>query len=313
MQSGISGVEAPALPGPSVKATPLRLDPRASLDDAFAAVIGGCLDHFCANAARFRRAGQPESVHQMRVALRRLRAAIGLSKKDFPCAELILAAAQAKLLAGKLGVVRDWDVFHDRLSEPRAAAPGEAGFYALIDMVELRRAEAAQEARIALDSPRTHEFLDGLRTVVERRAWSNGGVSTQEGSARVFAARSLTRLRKRALTRCDGLADLPAHDRHQARIALKKARYGAEFFESLFDAPSRPWLHAISHLQESLGSGTDVEMALRLLDRLDVDDNAAPRRAIGFCRGWWTHALAEITAAAHESGKSLRKVRPFWT
>ncbi len=149
--------------------------------------------------------------------------------------------------------------------------------------------------------------------MVDRRSWSRGGVSTQEGSARVFAARKLSKLRKRALSRCDGLAELSAHDRHQARIALKKARYGAEFFESLFDAPSRPYLHAIAHLQESLGAGTDVEMALRLLGRLDADAPPVAGRAIGFCSGWWSHALAEIHRRRAREREVPAQGPPFWT
>lgn len=297
-----------------VKAATLRLDRNASLDDALAQIFTSCLDQFTGNWPSFRAAGHPESVHQMRVALRRLRAAAGLVKRGYPCAELTIAAARAKSIAAKLGETRDWDVFHGMLAKgPREAWPGEPSFYALIDAVELRRAQSSRAARETIDSAQTAAFAAELRGVIRRRAWSRAGDSTARGSAHDFAKRALSRLRRQALKRCKGLAERPAPERHEARIALKKARYAAEFFGSLFDEPARGYQRALSKLQESLGADTDMEMASRLLDAIDASEGAKTMAASGFSRGWWAHAQRAGVAKAKKSDRALRKLRPFWT
>ncbi len=95
----VSATENAAAAGPnSVRAKPVGFDRDASLDDALAAILSACLDQFTANLPAFRATGHPESVHQMRVALRRLRAAIGLTKRARPCPELETASARAKAL-----------------------------------------------------------------------------------------------------------------------------------------------------------------------------------------------------------------------
>jgi CHAD domain-containing protein len=307
-------VASAARPVPaSVKAAPLALGRDVPLDDAIAKILAACLDHFAANRVSFRETGHPESIHQMRVALRRLRAAAGLFKRAIPSAELERAAARAKSIAATLGEARDWDVFRDLLETgPREAIRDEPSFYALLDAVELRRARAYENVRAALDAPETKQYDAELREALGRRSWAGEHQTAASGSARDFAARALDRLRRRALKTSKGLGALSPERRHEARIALKKARYAAEFFESLFHAPARKYLRALAKIQDSLGADNDMEMASRLLNEIDAAEGDKTMRATGFVRGWCAHAQFQGAARAGKSEKVLKELRPFW-
>ena len=124
----------------------------------------------------------------------------------------------------------------------------------------------------------------------------------------------MTRLRKRLLKKSKDLATLSAEERHKVRIALKKARYGAEFFESLFDdrKDARAYLHALGDMQDQLGVFNDMEVAYGLLDQIDAQTPDAAR-ASSFIRGWFAHASSQGVAHAEKSEKRLKRLQPFWT
>lgn len=304
----------PPAPSKARKAKPVALLKGDSVEDAAVCVFSASLDHFEANFPAFRASDDAEAVHQMRVALRRLRAAIGLFREALSGPALEAARERAKTLAGVLGGARDWDVFREMIADgPGAALADEPGFYALLDAVELRRATAYRAAREALDDSQTKSFVEDLRKAVARRDWTAAEGARDAGSARGFAAKALTRLRKRVLKRASGLAKLSPEERHAARIALKKARYGAEFFESLFShvEDAADYSAALAELQDGLGAFNDMEMANALLDEIDAEGSAA-LRASGFVRGWFAHAAQAGAAHARKSEKRLKRLRPFW-
>lgn len=72
------------------KASALKMPPAASFDDMVAAVIGNSLSHFVNNWASLRESDAPESVHQLRVALRRLRSALGVFRKTLQLRKILV-------------------------------------------------------------------------------------------------------------------------------------------------------------------------------------------------------------------------------
>jgi CHAD domain-containing protein len=115
------------------------------------------------------------------------------------------------------------------------------------------------------------------------------------------------------LKKSKGLADRSPAARHRARIALKKARYGAEFFENLFggEKAAADFIVTLARLQDGLGAYNDMATANALLDEIDVE--AGPSlRASGFVRGWFAHAAKAGAAHARKSEKRLKKLEPFW-
>jgi triphosphatase len=303
-----------------VKSRPIKIEKDASLDDAIVLTLSSCLDHFLANRPPSGQISTTEQVHQMRVALRRLRAAIGLFRRAVRSPELELAAERAKAIAAKLGAARDLDVFGNNLqSGPFAKFRAEPSFYALLDAIEYRRQRAYEETKLLLDSALTMKFATDLRSTLARRDWTglveNGPVvSNMAGSARKFAANALERLHKRALKRSKGLASRPEHEQHLARIALKKARYAGEFFQSLFDDPqaSRDYLRTAAKVQDELGVYNDMAVATRLLQDVSASNGASTAYAAGFVRGWLANAQETVAAGAARNQKAVQKLKPFW-
>lgn len=306
---------ASAAPIP-VKAREISLARADTLEDAAARIFSAALEHFLANVPLMIASSAPEGVHQMRVALRRLRAAIGVMRPALTGSALETSRERAKTIADVLGAARNWDVFGDMLNAgPREALGNDPSFYALLDAVELRRAQAYREAHVALTAPQTAQFIEELRLAIAQRDWRIEENMRAEGSARDFASRALTRLRKRLLKKSRGLATLSPEARHQARIALKKMRYGAEFFHSLYAdrKTARAFLRALSEMQDGMGAFNDIAIASSLLDQIDADGGGAATRASGFVRGWFAHAARESAAHAEKSEKRLKELEPFWT
>jgi len=300
---------------PAIKAKAIELPEDDALEDAAAAIFSASLEHFLANIPLLQTSSAPESVHQMRVALRRLRAAIRLLQPSLAGPALETAQERAKALASVLGDARDWDVFGAMINAgPRDALGDDPSFHALTDAIESFREASYRAAHEKLSSQETSQFVEDLRVTVERRDWEVAPEMRGPGSACAFAARALTRLRKRLLKKSKNLAQLSAEERHRVRIALKKARYGAEFFESLFEdrKAARAYLHALSDMQDQLGVFNDMEVANGLLDRIDAKGPDVAR-ASGFVRGWFAHAAQQGVAHAHKSEKRLKKLAPFWT
>lgn len=299
----------------AIKAKPIELSENDALEDAAATIFSASLEHFLANVPLLPTSSAQESVHQMRVALRRLRAAISLFRPTLAGPALETARDRAKTLASVLGGARDWDVFGVTLkSGVRQAIGDDPSFRALTDTLESLREKAYRAAHEAVSSDDTSRFVGDLRLAIERHDWEIEPEMRAPGSACRFAAHALTRLHKRLLKKSKGFATLSAEERHLVRIALKKARYGAEFFESLFEdgKAAHAYLRALSDMQDQLGVFNDMEVANELLDRIDAE-NPAATRASGFIRGWFAHAAQLGVAHAKKSEKRLKKLAPFWT
>jgi triphosphatase len=285
-----------------------------NLDAAIAQVMLATRDHFLANWASLRESDDPESVHQMRVALRRLRAALGMFKRVVPCAEFESFRARAKALADALAPARDCDVLRELVETgPRPHFP-EGAFQPLLDVLEQRRLEAYGRARRMIENAEPTLFALDLGAFVARRGWRNAlaaeNLSGLTGPVGVFAAEALDRLYKRALKKGRKLTRLPDEQRHECRIALKNLRYAAEFFSGDCDADAASdFIRATAHAQNLLGAHNDVATAEHFLSE-PHDDKAT--RAAGVVLGW--HARAALTADAHlaKGWKGFRAAKPFW-
>ncbi len=298
------------------KARRLALGPDASLDDAIARILFSCLNHFTANASALRDTGDPEAVHQLRVALRRLRALLSLLKRKASVPDVDEISRQAKAIAAVLGEGRDWDVFREGLAQgPHESLGDDPAFIALLDAVELRRHRAREAARAALAAPSTAHFLGKLRDLLAGRPWRESLKGCEaKGSARVFATRALNRLHRRAMKKCVGLDGLSPQRRHRVRIALKKIRYAGEFFESLFSRkPARDYLRLLAAIQDGLGEENDRATAARFLNELEKADSAREAaRAVWFLRGWSAAAAHLGESKTTEAMRRLKKLEPFW-
>lgn len=305
-----------------VKARRPKLAPDASLDEAIVAVLSACLDQFVANWPALRYRAPEEAIHQMRVALRRLRAGVSMLRRGVASEALETASARAKDISATLGEARNLDVLLDMLvTGPLAQANGEPSFYALLDAAERKRIQAHSAVAALVAAPQTTQFVIALRGALAARNWrappgADGRAAfdpSAPGSAKDFAMRSLDRLHRRALKASRDLASLTPDQRHDARIAFKKARYAAEFFESLFDAhtKARRYLRQTSALQDRLGAYNDLAVAAELLRGLG-ESEADLTPASAFAVGWCAHAREGGAVDWKKTEKSLKQIETFW-
>lgn len=289
----------------AVKAQPVQLGKRDSIEDAFCSILHNCLDQVCANERGVVSGHDPSCVHQMRVGLRRLRSALDLFANVIP----VLAGLDDELrwIASELGAARDWEVLAGSTLERAGSQASPDEIQPVREACERIAVTNRQRAAAAVESVRYTRLALQLALWVRQRGW-RAGMSDQQCEAiaapvRPFAADILRRRHQKLLARGKGLAGLDNERRHRARIAAKKLRYATEFFASL--CPKRAVLHyvgALTALQDDLGWRNDAVVADQLLRALP---GTSPETASGaaFARGF----LASRIAADRETLKKLWK------
>ncbi len=128
-----------------------------------------CLYQLCANE-RGVRAANSESVHQMRVGLRRLRAAMSVFKVLLQDSQSEAIKAELKWLTEQLGPARDFDVFVRESVAPLSETASEMGV--LQEDMEARRDEGFRGAREAVDSERYRRLVLSAALWLASGAWS---------------------------------------------------------------------------------------------------------------------------------------------
>ncbi len=300
-------------PAPVYAAAPISGAP--TVDAAIGVLINACLSQFAGNWPAFESGDGVVAIHQMRVAMRRLRSLLGLFQRAFPCAEFAAFRNDAKRIAAAMGEARNWDVFLALLRQgPVAVFPAEPGFEELLAQSEQHRAAGYDAVSNLLAAPETTRFILSLQAFVARSGWRNAlpadALSRLTAPAKDFAAANLERLHQRLTKRGKNLAALPPYARHQIRIDLKKLRYTADLFSGLFEnrGKIRAYTRAAGKLQDQLGIFNDLIVANEMVTQLDTSTPAA-NRAAGIITGWCARGALADDAALSEAWKNFRKAK----
>jgi inorganic triphosphatase YgiF len=276
-----------------VNAGPLALKPGLSVEDGFAAVCQDCLSQFQANLPGVLDSDDIEYVHQARVALRRLRAALRVFRRVCAVPEDLLAELRA--LAAALGPARDWDVLCSETLQPIAAHyPDAAGWQQGLAALEAQRAEMRASMRVTLQQAHPGAWLLACQRWLLQRGWRLNAAGRAAAEAQRFvqlspldkwARRALQKGQRRVVRGARVFGKLNTLQRHRLRIAIKRQRYAAEFFQSLFAGRKYGrYLAALRTAQDSLGRARDAQVACGLLTPSLVD--AGPMAL--FACGWLT-------------------------
>jgi CHAD domain-containing protein len=114
------------------------------------------------------------------------------------------------------------------------------------------------------------------------------------------------------------MKSLDEHDRHRLRIALKKLRYAAEFFEPLYKKKRvKRYLRQLKGLLEDLGALNDVVVVRGTLTRLLQEDGARKPNAdlyfaAGLVNGWHNMRAARLGKKAVKRWDKFKRLDPFW-
>jgi triphosphatase len=329
----------------AVKANLPLLSKRMRIEQAFQTLAINCLTQIQANIAGVTARSeaqsryQVESVHQMRVGLRRLRTLLGLFK-DY-CAPPADLQQELDWLGTQLGPARDWDVLATSTLPQVAAAFKD------------QREDKDQNQNQGKDEDEDRDRFARLKLAVAAQAHQQHAVAARAVHARRFTQLMLRwmawvvcrrwrdtlsrRARARLMAPISGLANAmlrqqqrllhrrgkawsnksaamasTAAARHRVRIAAKKMRYACEFFQMMYAngaiAPQlAQYVAALSRLQDQLGALNDAAIAGRLLDQLQHEQHELATCA-GFLRGYLAATIVQDSA---KSARLWQKLTPL--
>jgi triphosphatase len=254
LSAGLAGPQPPDV-------GPTAIPDRPTLGEVAYAVLRRTTLAMLAHEPGTRLGEDPEELHDMRVATRRLRAALSLFAEALP-----VRAGRIRdelgWLAGLLGGVRDLDVELDHMEQWRAEMDPEdrdavADLSARLDQ---HRDEARRALLGSLDSARYQRLVSALVSVLQRgpsrrlpaaRALAVAAVPDLVGARHQAASKAARRARR---------SGLPS-DCHRLRIRTKRLRYALEFVAEVYQEKSAGFVRQLVGLQDALGLLQDSEVA----------------------------------------------------
>ncbi|SDD80669.1 CYTH and CHAD domain-containing protein [Rhodospira trueperi] len=306
-----------------VKGRPPALRPDMTVAGSFQAIAAGCLSQMIGNVRPLWECRDGEAVHQMRVAMRRLRSAMTTFGPVVAGPELEAVKTDLRWLMGILGPARDADVFLTEILSPvRACFPGDRGLESLSGLFAARRDARFDAAVAAMADPRLARLLLRVGAWIEDGDWlAAPDRPIRDGPVLDFARTTLQRRWRKVAKPARRFQRLSEAKRHRLRIQVKKVRYTAEFFVSLFARkPAKRFLSGLSDLQDDLGALNDVAVAGGVLhntlaeQRAGDDVAAAAERAwaAGLVTGWHRRDAAERMDHAARSLERVRRAAGYW-
>jgi CHAD domain-containing protein len=247
------------------------------------------------------RTDQPDAVHQLRVAARRLRSILAAYGRVLDRTATGSLRAELRWLGGELSRARDDEVALARLRNLVAAQPVElvpGPVAARLQQTALRAAADGRERALAtLTDPRYLRLLDALHGLLDDPPLTRRAGAPARKELRRAVRRTLRRLRKR-ITRA---RRAPADDRstalHDLRKAAKRVRYTAEVATAAEGRWARELVAAMEGVQDRLGAAHDSLATRELCRRLGAAATATGENAWAYGR---LHALEEARASQAE-------------
>jgi triphosphatase len=256
--AGLSPVVAPDL-------GPTEIDASMSAGEVAFAILRRHFATMLAHEPGVRLGEDPEELHDMRVATRRLRAALKLYAGVLP-RRAERYERDLRQFARALGDVRDLDVHLERLSG-EVSRNGEA-FEEVVAILEERRVEARRRMLEVLDSNRYERFVASFSGTLRR-----GRSPAPTGPILEVASDLVRRRYKRVRKAADALTgDSPPEDFHDLRKKGKRLRYALEPLQGIYGKPSEKMVKLLKTVQDDLGDHQDLIVAAGLMEELGAGD-----------------------------------------
>ncbi len=246
------------------------------------------------------RRDQPDALHKMRVATRRLRSALATFRPLLEHERTDPLREELRWLAGVLGAARDAEVMHARLRRLVAAEPDDLVLGKVrdrIDVLMTARHRAAHDTVLeALDGERYLRLLDALDQLV-----ADPPFRPSAGEDAATALPHLVRRTWRRLDRTMSAAERsprgPEQEKwlHEVRKEAKRTRYAAEAVQPVVGRPARRYAAAVAELQETLGDFQDGVVTRQVLRELGARGHRAGENGFTFGR---LHASEQAKADA---------------
>jgi len=280
---------------------------------------------------------EPEGVHSMRVASRRLRGALRDFRPYLNGRKINSTVKKIRSLADALGEVRDQDVAILALENLSAQTVAEVS--TALQKVVVDRKAISGSARDLLQQSLLDEHLKQLesdfRAALE--AATDGDESsqgTEEARSYIGVARLVINERLNELEKLSNSLYTPLDSRalHAMRIAVKRLRYAIELFHDCFGKKILRFSKTAARMQDSLGNLHDCDVWIEGFGQLIHDSkerqeseyalsyiwlfkhfmklrNRHFQKAFGQWRSWETKGVSNKLREALKSAKSRRVVK----
>lgn len=234
-------------------------------ETAFRLIASECLEEVATNHEALS-CSDPAALHQTRIALTRLKAAIAFYDPMVADTEWTRLKSELKWLSAHLGATRDLDV----AIENSKGLPEER-------MLRTARTDVFEALTEALQSDRYWQWFDGMWDWVGSGPWTTRqdrrAAQRRAAPVSVFHARRLARWHGKLCQKSRGLQGMGKNKRHRVRLASKRLRYAIEFSEGgLPPDEYASWRIVLKHLrkgQQLLGELNDDEVRRELFESAD--------------------------------------------
>jgi triphosphatase len=299
-------------PGLAPQFAPTAVDPSMPMAEVAMANLRRHLTawHLHEPGARF--GDDPNELHDLRVAGRRMDAIVRQFRSSLPAAFLRIRPALKKVLH-VLGDARDLDVALSELetfsrelleSDLESAEP-------LKRYLEFQRGRARARMLSVLDSVSVQRSLQKLTSLLAPPA----AASQQSSESALHAAPPLIRRRYRKV--CKGADQLTPDSSieayHKVRGHVKKLRYALEAVAVIYGRPADEMLRTLHRWQETLGVQQDAGVASRRLKALaGAPPKGIPPATLFLMGRLAEHYAGDAARARRQYAKGYRKVRGKW-
>ena len=294
------------------QAQPRRLPPALptaamACDAAFRSIVGRYLRDLAAHHEATC-GGDAGALHEMRIALTRLRTAIAFFSPMVAGPQQARLSNELKWLNAHLGAVRDLDVAIERLKEINGRRS-----QTLYQSWSRERVESQRHLTRALRAVRYRRLIKSISNWIERGSWSTkrGKEAVKQRACPVaeYSARKLLQWRRKLIKRSRHLEEIGTEKRHRVRLLNKRLSYAIEAVAGLVSESEasklQATLKALRKAQRSLGQLNDDARCQSLATTLGQDGAEVSQIFLGPKR---EKRLIRAAAAAYEK---LADLKPF--
>jgi triphosphatase len=312
-----------------IMATKTVLPAAVTVAEALQIVCNSCLCQLIANKPGIL-ASVSEALHQMRIATRRLQAAMKLFSEIASGRPAEHIAKELKWIAAELALARELDVFlSDVLVPLKKKYPTHINVAALYRACLKLRKKEYQGADAVLGSERYRMFLLAAAEWTEAGHWQTkpGDKSRPnlQQRARDVAAEDLSALRKK-MKKGRRMEKLDPRSLHKLRLRAKRMRYVIEFTESVFcDGQNSKRidsaLTSLKYLQSNLGALNDIAAQKGIFDRIAAMPPNNPKKrqrldpsvAAKLIFGNQKRRMRKLLKKSVEAYEQFERMKPFWS
>lgn len=301
---------------------PPALLPTEPMADAGRKIIYFHLQRMFFHEVGARAGTNPESAHDMRVAVRRMLSALNVFGAGYKGKIRKSFRRELKTIEGKLGGVRDLDV---NIAQARAyletfPADARPDLAELIADWEAERGSNRSRLLGYLDSQRYAEFAHRLLEFCQTPPASGAEqrVGTSMPVVVAHAAPAIVWTRYEAVCGYEPiLQDAPIETFHALRAEAKRARYTLEFFRDVLDAEARDLIALLIRVQDHLGALQDADITSTLIHKYIKRQVKQERKPAGtVATGELSARLGGITAYLQSRQTQIEVAResfgPLW-